>query len=89
MDSYSFTITVLILKLNLIQNLKLNQTVLIDNYGYARTSTTIALYSQDIESIDANTFIGFNQLETLYLQSNKINKLDSFQRSNQFKSAVA
>ena len=84
MNSNYILLVAFFLKLNLIESLRLNSTVLIENYGYPSNSTLISLFSQDIESIDENTFNGFSRLETLYLHENKLNRLEPFLFKNLF-----
>jgi hypothetical protein len=76
MNSNCILLVFLFLEINLIENLRLDSAVLIENLGYPKDSTLVALQLHDIESIDANTFNGFSRLETLYLHENKLNKLD-------------
>jgi hypothetical protein len=54
----------------------LNQSILINTYGFSLTSTEINLSGKSIDKIDANTFIGFTKLEVLNLNDNKISSID-------------
>ena len=53
----------------------INQSLLIQNYGFNIDSVVIDLSERSIDTIDINTFIGFKKLEKIYLEENKINQL--------------
>jgi Leucine-rich repeat (LRR) protein len=50
--------------------------ILLSEYGYSNNSVLIDLSSKNIESIDVNTFIGFTNLQVLYLNKNKLSRLN-------------
>ena len=54
----------------------LNQSLLIQKYGYDLNSVVIDLSENSIDIIDSNTFIGYTKLEKLYLEENKIKQLE-------------
>lgn len=79
MKKYILTlIIILITLLKLIKSSKvlLNQTVLFEFYGYTNESTYIDLTSQNIYSIDQNTFNGLIHLEELHLENNELSELN-------------
>jgi hypothetical protein len=60
---------------SLIKAIQLNQTNLINEFGYSINSNSINLSSRSIDSIEVNTFVGFSNLKVLYLQKNKLSRL--------------
>jgi len=56
--------------------IELDQNLLIQEYGFGLDSIEIDLSGKNIEIIDINTFKGFENLEKLYLQENKLMKLE-------------
>ena len=56
-------------------SIEINQSLLIQKYGFNIDSVVIDLSERSIDTIDINTFIGFTKLEKLYLEENKINQL--------------
>ncbi len=54
----------------------INQSILIEKYGFSLDSNEIDLSESSIDSIDLNTFKGYNKLEKLFLHDNKLNKLE-------------
>jgi hypothetical protein len=54
----------------------INQSILIETYLYEIDSIEIDLSRRSIDSIDVNTFKGYNKLEKLFLDDNKIRQLD-------------
>lgn len=70
--------TIIILALIGISNSKiLNKTILLEKYGYSTDAVHIDLSEQSISSIDLATFDGFNKLEILHLEDNKLMKIES------------
>jgi len=61
--------------LSSIEAIQLSQ-ILLSEYGYSNNSVLIDLSSKNIESIDVNTFIGFTNLQVLYLNKNKLSRLN-------------
>ena len=59
-----------------IECLELNQTILFQYFGYSNTSDVIDLSNQNITSIDRLTFRGLSKLGYLYLQNNKLERLE-------------
>ena len=55
----------------------INQSLLIQKYGFNIDSVVIDLSERSIDTIDINTFIGFTKLEKLYLEENKIKQLEN------------
>jgi len=55
----------------------INQSLLIEKYGFGIDSIEIDLSENSIDNIDINTFNGYNKLEKLYLQENKLKQLDN------------
>jgi len=53
-------------------SLALNQNILFNHFGYSIESRVIDLSSQNIDTIDNNTFSGMIYLEKLYLHKNNI-----------------
>ena len=51
----------------------LNQSLLVQKYGYDLNSVVIDLSENSIDIVDLNTFKGYIKLEKLYLEENKIN----------------
>jgi Leucine-rich repeat (LRR) protein len=54
----------------------INQSILIQKYGFSIDSNEIDLSESSIDSIDINTFKGYNKLEKLYLHDNKLRQLE-------------
>jgi hypothetical protein len=54
----------------------INQSILIEKYGFNNESNEIDLSESSIDSIDINTFKGYDKLEKLFLEDNKLRKLD-------------
>ena len=54
----------------------LNQSLLVQKYGYDLNSVVIDLSENSIDIIDLNTFKGYNKLEKLHLEDNKIKQLE-------------
>ena len=61
--------------IQLASSIGINQSLLIQKYGFNIDSVVIDLSERSIDTIDINTFIGFTKLEKLYLEENKINQL--------------
>ena len=55
---------------------QLNQSILIELYGYSINSFQIDLSGLSFDAIDLGTFVGFNNLEIIYLEDNKISKIE-------------
>ena len=53
----------------------LNQSLLVQKYGYDLNSVVIDLSENSIDTVDLNTFKGYIKLEKLYLEENKIKQL--------------
>jgi Leucine-rich repeat (LRR) protein len=60
----------------LTSSIGIDQSLLIENYGFDIDSTEIDLSRKSIDSIDINTFKGFTKLEKLFLDDNKIKQLE-------------
>jgi len=54
----------------------INQSILIETYLYEIDSIEIDLSRRSIDTIDVNTFKGYNKLEKLFLDDNKLRQLD-------------
>jgi Leucine-rich repeat (LRR) protein len=54
----------------------LNQSILIEEYGFDIDSLEIDLSKKSIDSIDINSFKGYIKLEWLFLEKNKIKQLE-------------
>ena len=54
----------------------INQSILIQKYGFKIDSNEIDLSESSIDSMDVNTFKGYNNLEILYLEDNKLKQLE-------------
>ena len=54
----------------------LNQSILISQLGYSKDSFEIDLSSLSVDTIDLGTFVGFYNLERIYLVNNKISKIE-------------
>ena len=54
----------------------LNQSLLIQKYGFDINSVEINLNECSIDTVEINTFKGFNKLERLHLEDNKIKQLE-------------
>jgi Leucine-rich repeat (LRR) protein len=54
----------------------LNQSLLIQKYGFDINSVVIDLNERSIDTIEINTFKGYNKLEKLHLEENKIKQLE-------------
>ena len=61
--------------IQLASSIGINQSLLIQKYGFNIDSVVIDLSERSIDTIDINTFIGFTKLEKIYLEENKINQL--------------
>jgi hypothetical protein len=70
-------ILLLLFILKLTSSIRINQSLLIEKYGYDIDSIEIDLSESSIESIDINTFKGYGKLEKLFLEDNKINRLEN------------
>ena len=70
------TIVILALEIEVIQSIALNQSILIEHFGYSQNSVFIDLSQQNIDSIHKDTFNEFNHLEELYFENNKLNKIE-------------
>ena len=62
--------------IHLTSSIGLNQSLLIQKYGFEINSVEIDLSERSIDSIDINTFKGYNKLEKLHLEENKIKQLE-------------
>ena len=60
----------------LTSSIDIDQSLLIETYGFDIDSTEINLSRKSIDSIDINTFKGFTKLEKLFLDDNKIKQLE-------------
>jgi len=60
----------------LVSAIEINQSLLIQKYGYSIDSIEIDLSVNSIDKIDINTFKGFKKLEKLFLDNNKIKQLE-------------
>ena len=63
--------------IQLASSIGINQSLLIQKYGFNIDSVVIDLSERSIDTIDINTFIGFTKLEKLYLEENKIKQLEN------------
>jgi len=54
----------------------LNNSILVQQFGYSIDSSVIDLNGLSIDSIDLKTFEDYSKLEVLYLDDNKINKIE-------------
>jgi Leucine-rich repeat (LRR) protein len=61
--------------IQLASSIGINQSLLIQKYGFNIDSVVIDLSERSIDTIDINTFIGFTKLEKIHLEENKINQL--------------
>jgi len=75
-------LTLVFLLIGNILSKTLNKSILIDEFGYATDSVLIDLSFESIDSIDLNTFNEYVKLEELYLQENKLSKLEAGLLSN-------
>lgn len=57
-------------------SISINQTILFEKYRFNINSVVIDLSEKSIDNIDTNTFQGYNKLEKLFLQDNKIKILE-------------
>ena len=57
---------------------ELNQTILFETYGYSVDSVFIDLNGKSIDSIDSHTFSGYNKLQVLHLDDNKLKSINNF-----------
>ena len=55
---------------------ELNKSILVQQFGYLKDSTIIDLNKLSIDTIDLKTFEDYSKLEVLYLDDNKINKIE-------------
>ena len=62
--------------IQLTSSIGLNQSLLIQKYGFEINSVEIDLSERSIDYIDINTFKGYNKLEKLHLEENKIKQLE-------------
>lgn len=69
-------ICIIALVLVLVRCERLNQSTLIEQYGYSKDSFQIDLSSSNLDTIDLGTFNGFNNLEVIYLEDNQINRIE-------------
>lgn len=60
-----------------IKAIVLNQTLLVNKYGYSIESVIIDLSELSISSIELNTFDKFNKVQVLYLHNNKLSSIKS------------
>ena len=58
-------------------SISINQNILIDKYGYVFDSVLIDLSDENIDNIDIDTFKGYNKLEKLYLEGNKLKQINN------------
>jgi Leucine-rich repeat (LRR) protein len=58
-------------------SIEINQSLLIQKYGFNIDSVVIDLSGRYIDTIEINTFIGYTKLEKLYLEENKIMQLEN------------
>ncbi len=72
---YILCLIISFLYVSSIEAIQLNQTNLINEFGYSINSSVINLSSRSIDSIEVNTFVGFSNLKVLYLQKNKLSRL--------------
>jgi len=63
--------------IQLASSIGINQSLLIQKYGFNIDSVVIDLSERSIDTIDINTFIGYTKLEKLFLEENKINQLEN------------
>ena len=63
--------------IQLTSSIGINQSLLIQKYGFDIDSVVIDLSEKSIDTIDINTFIGFTKLEKLYLEDNKLKQLEN------------
>ena len=54
----------------------LNNSILVQQFGYSIDSSVIDLNGLSIDSIDLKTFEDYSKLEVLYLENNKITKIE-------------
>jgi len=71
-----FIINIILACIQLIYSAGINQSLLIEKYGFSIDSNEIDLSERSIDSIDINTFKGYNSLEKLYLEDNKLSQLE-------------
>lgn len=57
-------------------SIEMNQSLLINKYGFDINSVVIDLSGRKIDTIDINTFKGYTKLEKLYLEENEIQHLE-------------
>ena len=72
LSSFLFTIF-----LNVVKCRILNKTIIIQQYGYSEDALLIDLNGLSIDSIEIGTFKDFSKLEVLYLDDNKISKIEN------------
>jgi Leucine-rich repeat (LRR) protein len=70
------TIIIIFACIQLTYSAGINQSLLIEKYGFSIDSVEIDLSERSIDSIDINTFKGYNSLEKLYLEDNKLSQLE-------------
>ena len=62
--------------IQLASSIGLNQSLLIQKYGFDINSVEIDLSERSIDTVEINTFKGYNNLERLHLEENKIKQLE-------------
>jgi len=63
--------------IQLTSSIGINQSLLIQKYGFDINAVEIDLSERSIDSIEINTFKGYNKLEKLYLEENKIERIEN------------
>jgi len=63
--------------IQLTSSIGINQSLLIQKYGFDINSVEIDLSERSIDSIEINTFKGYTKLEKLYLEENKIERIEN------------
>ncbi len=76
MNTFKATILLTIF-FELINCRELNKSILVQQFGYLKDSTIIDLNGLSIDTIDLRTFEDHTKLEVLYLDDNKINKIEN------------
>ena len=61
-----------------VDSLKLNKSVLFNDFGFSYDSRVIDLSNKEIDKIDSDTFKDMNSLSILYLHRNKISQIDEY-----------
>jgi Leucine-rich repeat (LRR) protein len=62
--------------LQLASSVFINQSILIEKYGFGIDSIEIDLRENSIDSIEINTFKGYDRLEKLFLEDNKLRQVE-------------